>query len=504
MTSKSLKGNSHNQTKNMKQNLKSLQAALCLVTSLGFTLLLSACHNIFNVSPFSSSEKFSSQHTNDIYATLAATHHPRILQAHGGAYHNPKLERLLIDIVKKLAAVSHNPGQTYKVTILDSSNINAFSLPGGYLYVTRGMLTLANDSSEVAAVLAHEIAHITAHHGILRFQKEAQLKKTPLTHTDIVSSANSQTDDTLQKREKMAQFSRDQELQADSIGIEMLSEAGYDPFAASRFLQSMEAYNAFRNISGNAQSSLDFLETHPTTPQRIRLAQEKAHLLNTRNSNEISRDTFLHSIDGIIFDGGLHEGYIRERKFIYPRLRISFEIPDRFIVNTSPHAVISSGPDKIAFRFDAVPISGTISASDYLKSGWVANLDETSVNLIKIGNLEAARGRAFNEHWQFSIIVIPYDNHFLRFVTAAPHQSENFHHIVENILRGFRPLSWLELKRIKPLKIRTVRVKKGDSIVNFSQMIQDVPDKEKLFRILNGLTSTETLQVGSFVKIITE
>ncbi|MGO4837280.1 M48 family metalloprotease, partial [Rhizobiaceae sp. 2RAB30] len=102
---------------------------------------------------------------NDRLAELAKGQHPRILATYGGEYSDPKLERMVAKVVGNLTAESDNPAQTYRITILNSPNVNAFALPGGYLYVTRGLLALANDSAELAAVIAHEMGHVTANHG---------------------------------------------------------------------------------------------------------------------------------------------------------------------------------------------------------------------------------------------------------------------------------------------------------------------------------------------------
>ncbi|WP_208439907.1 M48 family metalloprotease, partial [Bartonella grahamii] len=149
--------------------------------------------------------------------------------------------------------------QSYSVTILNSENINAFAQPNGSIYITRGMLALANDSSEVAAILAHEIAHINANHGILRLKKEAELKITNYMSSHLLTHTSSKLYNSIEGKQQLAQFSRNQELEADSIALEMLKQAGYDPFASPRFLQSMEAYSVFRNISDTTNAPLDFL-----------------------------------------------------------------------------------------------------------------------------------------------------------------------------------------------------------------------------------------------------
>ncbi|VEJ44461.1 Uncharacterized metalloprotease yggG [Bartonella vinsonii] len=469
-------------------------------------LLLSACHTHLShnntLSSLDSSETIKRTSNNNTYVTLSTIQHRRILQLYGGAYYDAKLDRLLAKIVQKLTAVSHNSQQNYSVTILNSEGVNAFALPGGFIYITRGMLALANDSSEVAAILAHEIAHITAKHGILRLQKAAELKRANHTSPRLFSHAEKKSP--IEHKQQIAQFSRNQELQADSLALDMLKQAGYDPFASPRFLQTMETYRVFRNIAGTPNASLDFLATHPTTPQRIRLAIKKARKISTAPMETTDRDSFLKNLDGMIFGGSFHTGFVRANQFIHPQLRITFSVPNNFIIENSVHTAWASGPDKIAIRFDALSRPIKMSACDYLKSGWIAGLDESSVQPITIQGFPGAHARATNEQWQFDVTVILRNNRVFRFLTAAPHNSQNFKEVVEKTVQSFHFLSSSQLKKLKPLKIRIVRVKQGESVANLANQMHTTADKEKFFRILNALSPTQTLRIGSNVKIITE
>ncbi|WP_455476253.1 M48 family metalloprotease [Bartonella sp. B17] len=475
---------------------------------LSLTLLLSACYTPLPPSDTPSSLKSSQKDkyaNTHVYATLGAKQHPRILQIHGGAYRNPKLEQMLEKILSRLALAAQNANQTYCVTILNSENVNAFALPGGYIYVTRAMLALANDSSEVAAVLAHEIAHIIANHGILRLQKKAELKQANHKSTNWLFLSDIKRKNTTKNEQQLAQFSRKQELQADRIAIEMLNRAGYDPFASPRFLKSLEAYNAFRNIQGNTNASVDFLETHPTTPERIRLAIRKAHEISTPNTGNTDRDNFLNSIDNMIFGSSFHGGYVRENQFIHPQLGVTFSVPSDFAITNSSNAVLASNLDKIAIRFDAVPLPTNMSASDYLKSGWIKGLDESSIRPVTIQGLSGAHAYATNQSWQFDVVVILFNDHIFRFLTAAPQHSQNFDAVAKRTVESFHPFSSLEISKLKPLKIRVVRVKQEKSIASFAHKMQGTQNKEKLFRILNALPSTQTtLPAGTRVKIISE
>lgn len=478
------------------------------VLLISLMLLLSACHTTYSpnetLSSWDSSARREQASKNNIYVTLSAKQHPRILQIYGGAYYNPKLERLLENIVRKLTVGLQNSYKSYSLTILNTQSVNAFALPNGSIYITRGMLTLANDSSEVAAILAHEIAHITANHGILRLQKKAELKTTERISSNLLSLSGEKIHKSIENKRKLAQFSRNQELQADSIALEMLKQAGYDPFSLPRFLQSMAAYSLFRNIPGSQNAPLGFLITHPTTPQRIRLAIEKAHKISSANTGNTDRDAFLKSIDGMIFGGSPHTGFVQNNQFIHLQLGITFSVPQNFIIENSAHTVWASGPDKIAIRFDAIPHPAEISASEYLQSGWLAGLDKSSVHPFIIQGLPGAHARARNAQWQFDVVVILFNNHVLRFLTAAPHDSQNFAEIAEKTVQSFRFLSSSQLKKLKPLRIRIVRVQKGESVASLAKKMQNIPHNEKLFRILNSLSPSQALQTGAAVKIITQ
>ena len=203
---------------------------------------------------------------NDRLAKLAEAQHPRILATYGGEYSDARLERMVAKVVGKLTLVSDDPSQTYRITILNSPNVNAFALPGGYLYVTRGLLALANDSAELAAVIAHEMAHVTANHGLARQQKEAEEVLATRVVTDVLGGSANANAALVRGKLRMAQFSRNQELEADAFGIRMSGRAGFDPFAASRFLQSMASYSDFRTVTGAQDASLDFLASHPNAP----------------------------------------------------------------------------------------------------------------------------------------------------------------------------------------------------------------------------------------------
>ena len=176
----------------------------------------------------------------------AAAERHRLVELFGGEYSAPTTERYLNEVLSRLAPATQTPSETYRVTILNSPIVNAFALPSGDIFVTRGLLALANDTSEIAAVMAHEIAHVTAQHAAKRAEKEKTARLFALVSTAVLDQPEEAQEQEARGRLGLAQFSRQQEFEADQIGIKTIGQAGYDAFAASRFLGSLGRWTTMR------------------------------------------------------------------------------------------------------------------------------------------------------------------------------------------------------------------------------------------------------------------
>ena len=441
---------------------------------------------------------------NDRFATLAREQHPRILATYGGEYSDPKLERMVAKVVGGLTLDPDHPKQTYQITILNSPNVNAFALPGGYLYITRGLLALANDSAELAAVIAHEMGHVTASHGLLRQQREQDEVLAARVVSDVLEGDASARAALLKGKLKLAQFSRNQELEADAIGIRSIGRAGYDPFAAARFLGSMSAYAEFRSVSGAEDPSLDFLASHPAAPQRIQLAQNHARRFGAPGTGKRDRDAFLAGVDGMLFGDTPEEGYVRGLSFQHPGLGVAFSVPQGFVIDNSAAAVTAAGPGDVAVRFDGVAVDRRLALTDYLRSGWIAGLDESTVRAEQINGNEAARARARADGWQFDIAVVRAGGQVYRLLTAAPLSSNSLNSVAQQVTGSFRILSAAEKAALKPLRVRIRTVRAGETVATLANEMQGVGRKLELFRLLNSLPASATLSAGDKVKIITD
>ncbi len=487
---------------------------LRLATGFALALLLSGCTLIggdmgaeVRESGFQPSDRpvtVDNVTRNDRLAEIARAQHPRILATYGGEYPDPKLERMVAKVVGTLTLNPDAPAQSYRITILNSPNVNAFALPGGYLYVTRGLLALANDSAELAAVIAHEMAHVTANHGVARQQKEAEEQLAAKVVTDVIGENDQAKVALIRNKLRLAQFSRNQELEADAIGIRSIGRQGFDPYAAARFLQSMSAYTGFRAVNGASDSSLDFLASHPNAPQRIDLALRHARQFGPAGTGSRDRDSYLAGIDGLMFGDTPEEGYVRGNTFLHPGLGIAFSVPSGFVIDNAAAAVTAAGPGNIAIRFDGVQIDKAMPLTDYVRSGWVAGLEDASVRSITINGNDAAIARARAEGWQFDIAVVRSGPQVYRLLTAAPVGNPSIEAVARSVSGSFKTLTPQERAALKPLRIRVVTVKPGDTVASLAARMIGVDRKLELFQVLNALGPGATVSAGDKVKIVTD
>ncbi|QDZ00417.1 M48 family metalloprotease [Nitratireductor mangrovi] len=486
------------------------RAALPRAVALALALVLAGCQSLGGTIseqafvPSANPVTVDTVTRNDRMVELARAQHPRILATYGGEYSNPKLERMVAKVVGSLTLVSDNPQQTYQITILNSPNVNAFALPGGFLYVTRGLLALANDSAELAAVIAHEMGHVTANHGLQRQQKEAEELLASRVVSDVLGGNQTARAALVRGKLRLAQFSRNQELEADKIGIGMITAAGYDPFAAARFLQSMASYSDFRSVSGASDASLDFLASHPNAPQRIELAQGHARRSGAVAAEDRDRDSFLEGIDGMLFGDTPEEGYVRGNTFLHPKLGIAFAVPDGFVIDNSAAAVTAAGPGDVAVRFDGVAVARSVALADYIQSGWVTGLEVGSIRPATINGIEAATATARAEGWRFHIAVFRAGSQIYRLLTAAPENSDRLLPTAQAVSGSFQVLSAAQKRALKPLHVRVVTVKPGETAGSLAARMSGVGRALDLFRLLNALPPGGGVSAGDRVKIITD
>lgn len=432
--------------------------------------------------------------------------HERILASYGGVYDDPKLEALISKTVDRLVAVSDRPEQAYRVTILNSGAVNAFALPTGQLYVTRGLVALASDTSELSSVLSHEMAHVLAKHAAIREDQARQAAVVTRVVTDMGNDPDLTALALAKTKLTMASFSRAQEFEADGIGVGISAKAQFDPFGASRFLTAMERNAALKagktSLDPRAQ---DFLSSHPATPERVQNARASARQYASPQASERDRETYLSTIDNIVYGEDPSEGFVRGRRFLHPKLGFSFAAPDTFTLDNTAQAVIGVREGGAqAMRFDVVRVAADQSLSAYLNSGWMENVDKASTEELTVNGFPAASANAQGDQWYFKVYVLRFGSDVYRFIFASRQKTTESERNARETVNSFRRLTLEEIQAARPLRIKVITVQPGDTVESLAHRMSGVDRPAERFRILNGLEANAQVKVRDRVKIVVD
>ena len=480
-----------------------------------FLFSMSGC----TVNPATGEKVFTGGLDSTQEISIGREQHPQIVKAFGGEYGSPELRRYVDSVGQLLARTVERREFKYKFTLLNSGIVNAFALPGGYIYISRGLLALAENEAEVAGVLAHELGHINAlHHG--RRQGSETIAGLIIAGAGIAASAAGVGNNQIgQLGSAVAQsvlrgYSREHELESDSLALRYMTRAGYDPRAMVDFLEKMrgQARLEARRLgqSPDKVDATNYLATHPAPIERIRKASAQAGQYKVANPM-LARDIYLKKIDGIIYGDDPEQGFIRGQAFIHPKLQFRFEVPDRFQLFNSPTEVRAVGPDGATIIFDSArkPSDGPVRY--YVTNVWGRGARLGDLETIYIDGMESATATA-----RVSTNAGPRDARLLairknlqtiyRFVfLTKPGQAERWSDPFRRTSHSFRRLSESEAAAIKPLRIRTHRVRRGDSVASLARrMAGDDGFAVDRFLLLNGLRQNDLLRPGQIVKIIDE
>ncbi|MCW5729236.1 MAG: M48 family metalloprotease [Alphaproteobacteria bacterium] len=448
---------------------------------------------------------------------IGAETHPKVLEEFGGAYDDPQIGAYFATIAGRLAANSDNPQIGYTFTLLNSPVLNAFALPGGYVYITRMIVALANDEAEVAGVIGHEIGHVTARHGA---QRETQgifagigsviagiggaiLGVPELGQIGQVVGAA-----------YVSKYSRDQEFEADSIGVRILSRTGYDPYAMSNFLASMGAFTDLdtRRLGGQPRGASLF-DSHPRAPDRVVQAIRQAGIQANGAPTVRNREEYLRRIDGMLYGDDPREGLVKGRTFIHPDLRITFTVPERFNLVNQPAAVVAQGPGGAGIKFDLERDRNRAAADPYtyIERIWTNDGQTRGLERIDINGFPAATGTRqartrSGQNVDVRLIAIQGGGGMLyRFLFVTPAaETRNLELGLRQTAYSFRGISAQEAAQVRPLRIRVHRVRSGETEENLARYMPDNGFALEHFRILNAVSPERPLRPGQLVKLVTE
>jgi predicted Zn-dependent protease len=463
-----------------------------------------------SVNPATGESSFTGFMSESEEQKIGKEYHPKILQEFGGAYQNQEVQAYVSSLGTLLARASDRPDQKFTFTVLDSPIVNAFAMPGGYVYITRGLMALANNEAEVSGVLAHEIGHVAARHAAERYSTGTLISIPAVVlgvltgSQEVASLANSAGAAYLQS------YSRDQEYQADLLGVRYLSRANYDPYGMASFLGQLQAEEKLdAEISGRPgmADQTNIMASHPRTADRIQRAIQEAGGAQVSNPI-VERDLYLKKIDGMLYGDTADQGFILGRRFAHPKLRFEFTVPPGFYMRNSSSAVVAQRADGSLMQFDRETKSYGGGIYDYLTDRWASGVK--NAQQLDINGLEAATGtgriRTNDGTRDVRLVAIRFtDNQIYRFIFATkPDVTDQLAGDIRQTIYSFRELSASEAAELRPQRIRVVQVADGDTVESVASRMAFEDHRVERFLVLNGMKRGDRLQAGQLVKIIVE
>ncbi|WP_294123828.1 M48 family metalloprotease [Sphingomonas sp.] len=446
----------------------------------------------------------------------AARQHAEVVDEFGGADSGPR-GAYVESVGRRIAAFSGtaNAGQVYHFTTLNSAVENAFAVPGGYVYLTRQLMGIMNDESELAFVVGHETGHIAANHAQAR--KSAQRNSAiwgvlgailgAAVGNNAFGGLISQGASQMSKM-RLLSFTREQEYQADVLGIRYMTAAGYDPNGSATMLSQITLSTALEaRIQGKqSRATPEWASTHPLSENRAAQASQIARQTGKAGSGLHNRDAFLAQIKGMTIDDDPAQGVIDGRIFTHPDLRLAFAVPTGFLMQNSSRKVSIQGSAGQA-EFAGGQFNGRMEDYIYrvlqqLTEGRVqlalGPMQRTTINGIPATYVV---GRAESSGLDVGVFAYQWDpNTIYHFVTLtrAGQGLAPFASMVDSLRR----ISPAEAVAIRPRVIDVVTVARGDTIQSLANRMAYRDFRVDRFLALNGLTANSPLVLGQKVKLV--
>lgn len=435
---------------------------------------------------------------------------PSIVASYG-LYEDEKMQTFINERGKQMAKVSHRPDLGYEFKILDSPVVNAFAVPGGYVYFTRGIMAHFNNEAEFAGVLGHEIGHITARHSASQYSK-GMLAQVGLIAGLIVSKDFAQYADVASQGLQLLflKFGRDDEAQSDKLGVEYSTKVGYDAHEMAGFFKTLDR---MREGTG-AESLPTFMSTHPDPADRFNKVNAEATKWQEGKSKsqfKVNRDSYLRMIDGLIYGEDPKQGYVENNNFYHPELKFQYPIPARWKVVNTPQQVQMAPNDNKAL------MTLSLGQGESLEAAAQAVVDQYKLKMIRsnkkqvngLSALEVLADQQDPNNPQNVVRILMYHieyNGLIYRIMGMAHTNDygRFKAKFERTMNGFKKLTDQSKINVKPERIKIETVKNNGTFSSALQSFNMPSDRFNELAILNGMQLNEQVKRGMLIKTITK
>jgi predicted Zn-dependent protease len=441
--------------------------------------------------------------------------HPMLLQQFGGAYDDAQLQAYVNEVGQRAGKASHRPELQYFFTVLDSEDINAFTTGGGFVYITRGIMNYLNSEAELAAVLGHEIGHITARHPV-RQQSQSTLAGLGAAAVGIFTgSADLAGLANYAGAALIRGYGRDQELEADRLGAEYLVGVGYQPehmIDVVRLLKNQELFELQRAREEKRDPRVyhGVFSTHPDNDQRLREVVKAADKLEGKVDNkDAGRERYLQKIQGLPMGTSRAQGVLKGNRFYHANFGLTLAFPSGWRIENKADRLIavSPGKDSILQMQTQAPPPNT-GPREFL-SRLLARSSASQAEPIEVNGLQGYTAVVRATQTEFGLVparyaVIYYNNLAYIFAGASKASSgaPSADALFMSTIRTFRRLKPNEFALAEPYKIKTIR---ADEKTRIADLARSSPIKKypaETLRLLNDLYPDKEPQPGQLIKIV--
>lgn len=439
----------------------------------------------------------------------AAQAHPQILQQLGGAVEGPS-GTYVANIGERVASAAGVPGQC-TFTLVNSDVPNAFAIPGCYIYVTRGILALMNSEDELASVLGHEVGHVVADHAAQR-QNTATLTGLGAVLAGILTGSGEIAQAAGQAAQLLTlNYSRDQEFEADDLGVRYLQRSGYSAYASADLLRSLGMQETLSARIANrdaASATPSWARTHPLSADRVTRANAQAAAVGATRETPAERiGPYFAAIDGMTFGDDPEQGFVNGRTFSHPTLRIAFEAPQGFTLTNTPSAVLIGGPNNARAQFGGGALQGDLTtyATNGLRQvlgnapAQIGQAQRTTTNGLETVTVPARAQTQSRQIVDVAVTAYRVGDRAYHFIMITPQGGGG---VFTSMLQSMRTLSSQEAAALRARVIDIVTVRSGDTGQALANRMAFSDYQLDRFLVLNGRETGQTLRAGEQVKVI--
>ncbi|WP_086542565.1 M48 family metalloprotease [Algoriphagus antarcticus] len=423
-----------------------------------------------------------------------------------GLYDDPQLQEFITAKGNEMAAISHRPKLDYEFKIVDSPVINAFAVPGGFVYFTRGIMAHFNNEAEFAGVLGHEIGHVSARHSVIQ-QRNQLFGQIGLLAGIILVPELGQFVEPLSQGMQLAllKFGRDAERQSDKLGVDYSSQIGYDATEMAGFFETLER----QQENSGAGEIPPFLSTHPSPEERNATVERMAEAWQEKSKMtefEINRDSYLRKIDGLIVGADPKQGFVENNSFFHPVLKIQFPIPTSWSHQNTPQQFRMAPKDGDAIMMLTLAPGATLEeAANAVLERYKLTMVES--NKETINGLPAVIMVADQKQEEVTTRVlsslIQFDGNIYSLMGVSDiSKFGSYQPVFLSTIRKFQELRDSEKLNRKPDIIKIKTVPKQMSLQAAFQNYGMPAERFEELALLNGMLLTDQLDKGMLIKVV--